>query len=114
QKTYTGDLTYYNLGLGACGETSSNADMAVAVAHSLFDAAALEGSTNPNENPLCGRTIRVSRDYAEIGAGVISVLVKVVDRCVGCEPTDLDLSPAVYDLFAPEEKGRVPGQWEWA
>ena len=34
---YTGDLTWYDVGLGACGITSSPSDKIVAIAESLFD-----------------------------------------------------------------------------
>ncbi|KAK3386719.1 RlpA-like double-psi beta-barrel-protein domain-containing protein-containing protein [Podospora didyma] len=112
-KVYTGDLTYYGPALGACGWTSSENDTICAVAHSLFDASALPGQTNPNLNPLCGKRIRVTRDYTEASKGVMTVDVMVVDRCVGCQPTDLDLSPVVFNNLAPETKGRVQGSWHW-
>ncbi|KAK0705881.1 RlpA-like double-psi beta-barrel-protein domain-containing protein-containing protein, partial [Lasiosphaeria miniovina] len=110
---YTGDITYYGTGLGACGITSSDSDMITAVAHSVFDAAMPAGVTNPNANPLCGKRIRVTRDYSEAGKGLLSVDVVVVDRCVGCQPTDLDLAPAVFLRLAPESKGRVLASWHW-
>ncbi len=109
--TFTGDLTYYSPGLGACGWTSTGDDMICAVSHTVFDAAATSG--NPNANPLCGKRVRIVRDYFEIGAGNRSVDATVVDRCVGCGPRDLDLAPAVYDQLAPEVKGRVTGSWAW-
>ena len=108
----TGELTYYTPAQGACGWTNDESDMVVAVAHKLFDSAG-EGGSNPNTNPLCGRMIRVQRDFVETGAGNRSVDVKVVDRCTGCEPTDLDLSPAAFKKLALESQGRVQGQWAW-
>lgn len=112
-KIYTGDITYYGTGLGACGITSSDSDMITAVAHSVFDATMPAGVTNPNANPLCGKRIRVTRDYSEAGKGLVTVDVVVVDRCVGCQPTDLDLAPAVFLRLAPESKGRVLASWHW-
>lgn len=107
-----GDLTYYTPALGACGTSNDESDMVVAIAHKLFDAAGEDGG-NPNNNPLCGRKIRVERDFVETGAGRRSVDVKVVDRCTGCEPTDLDLSPEAFKKLALESQGRVEGQWAW-
>lgn len=78
--------------------------MIVAVSHILFDAAA--NSSDPNSNPLCGRMIRVQRDGK-------SVDVEVVDRCVGCESEDLDLSPGAFEKLADEALGRVEGTWAW-
>lgn len=108
----TGDLTYYTPAQGACGFTNDENDMVVAIAHKLFDAAG-NGDANPNNNPLCGRKIRVERDFVETNAGRRSVDVTVVDRCTGCEPTDLDLSPAVFKKLALESEGRVQGSWAW-
>lgn len=108
---YTGDLTYYTPGLGACGWTSSASDAVVAVSHTVFDAAG-DGSSDPNANPLCGKKIRVERNQGD-GRGNRSVDVVVVDRCVGCQPTDLDLSPSAFEVLADEALGRVVGSWAW-
>ncbi|KAK1976198.1 RlpA-like double-psi beta-barrel-protein domain-containing protein-containing protein [Colletotrichum cereale] len=104
-EVHTGDLTYYAVGLGACGQTNGDGDMIVSVSHYLWDD--VQSGGNPNNNPLCGKKIRVRRD----GEG--SVDVTVVDRCTGCEPTDLDLSPAVFDRLADKGEGRVKGTWSW-
>ncbi|KAJ9635905.1 hypothetical protein H2199_008259 [Coniosporium tulheliwenetii] len=56
---HTGDLTYYDTGLGACGLTSSASDDVVSISHFVFDAVQVGG--DPNSNPLCGRRIRARR-----------------------------------------------------
>ncbi|KAB5528062.1 RlpA-like double-psi beta-barrel-protein domain-containing protein-containing protein [Coniochaeta sp. 2T2.1] len=109
---YNGELTYYAPGLGACGWTSSAEDAIVAVSHLVFDAAAEKGNGNPNENPLCGKRIRVTRDQGN-GKGNRSVDVAVVDRCTGCRAMDLDLSPRMFGELAGLEEGRVAGTWGW-
>ncbi|KAH8434026.1 RlpA-like double-psi beta-barrel domain-containing protein [Aspergillus melleus] len=101
---YKGDLTYYDPALGSCGITSSSSDMICAVSHKLFDAAST--GSNPNANPLCGLKLRVKR-------GESSVDVMVVDRCVGCEATDLDVSSAVFKRLADMDLGRVLIEWAW-
>lgn len=78
--------------------------MICAVSHVLFDAAA--SGSNPNENPLCGLKIRLRRDDK-------SVDVKVVDRCTGCETTDLDVTEAVFGKVANLDQGRVSVDWAW-
>ncbi|OTB12001.1 hypothetical protein K445DRAFT_378882 [Daldinia sp. EC12] len=108
---FTGDLTYYEPSLGACGVQSNSGENIVSVSHTIFDAAS-QGS-DPNANPLCGMKIRVTRDFVEAGVGNRSVDVTVVDRCVGCAATDLDLSPAVFEQLAPLGMGRVVGSWAW-
>ena len=69
---YTGDLTYYGTGLGACGITSSDNDDIVSISHFVFDA--VSKSTDPNANPLCRHKIRAVREGR-------SVDLMVVDRC---------------------------------
>lgn len=109
-EVHTGDLTYYGVGLGACGITSQASQNVVAVSHTLFDAA--QTGSNSNNNPLCGQKIRAKRYYAEVGAER-SVDLTVVDRCVGCQPTDLDMSTGAFDQLAPEASGRVDVTWAW-
>lgn len=107
---FTGDLTYYSPGpgYGACGYQNTSTEAICAVSHFLWDAE-LKGS-NPNANPLCGRRIRITRFDESVGANR-SVDVEVVDRCVGCQPTDLDLSLEMFTSLADESLGRVLGSW---
>jgi hypothetical protein len=106
---FTGDLTYYAPGLGACGVTSTSSQNIVAVAHSLFDA--VQTGSDPNANPLCGRRIRAQR--VKEGVGERSVDLTVVDRCTGCKPTDIDVSLTVFERLADEALGRVDVEWNW-
>ena len=75
-QTYTGDLTFYSPGLGACGITSDDNEAVVSISHFTFDAAST--SADPNVNPLCGKKIRARTDY---GGTVASADLTVVDRC---------------------------------
>lgn len=102
---YSGDLTYYDPGLGACGETSDSSDYIVSVSHYIFDAVSV--GSNPNANPLCNKKIR-----AKIGDK--SADLTVVDRCVGCQPDDLDVTRTVFtDLTGDLDLGRVTVSWSW-
>ncbi|KAI0139237.1 RlpA-like double-psi beta-barrel-protein domain-containing protein-containing protein [Pestalotiopsis sp. NC0098] len=107
--TFTGDLTYYAPGLGACGETSTSSDDIVSVSHIIFDAAST--GSNPNANPLCGKKIRIER--ANGSGGNSSVDVTVVDRCTGCAAADLDTTLSVFTQLAEEAEGRVQMSWAW-
>ncbi len=78
--------------------------MVCAVSHTLFDAAST--GSNPNENPLCGMKLRLRRNGK-------SEDVKVVDRCVGCKVTDLDVTEAVFEEVAELAQGRVKVEWAW-
>lgn len=62
---------------------------------------------NPNNNPLCGRSIRVNHEGK-------SVTVQVVDRCAACGTHDLDLSPVAFKVFNPLDVGRFQASWDWA
>lgn len=82
--SYTGDFTWYDPGLGACGITSTSDQAIVAISHVLFDPSTPNG--NPNNNPLCGRTLDL------VGKDGTTYTATVVDRCVGCAESDLDLT----------------------
>ncbi|OBA22132.1 barwin-like endoglucanase, partial [Metschnikowia bicuspidata var. bicuspidata NRRL YB-4993] len=101
---YSGDGTYYDTGLGACGETNTNDDYIVALSHVLFDQ--YTPGTNPNDNTLCGREIIASYEGK-------SVKVTAVDRCEGCLEYDLDFSPAAFKQLADPDLGRIKITWEW-
>ncbi|KAF2211153.1 hypothetical protein CERZMDRAFT_9367, partial [Cercospora zeae-maydis SCOH1-5] len=111
---HTGELTYYAPGLGACGFTNADGDKIVAVSHLLFDAAGSTSSNggNSNSNPLCGKMLRAKRYNTAVGAER-SVDLKVVDRCTGCAPTDLDITEKVFAYMADVDQGRVDVTWAW-
>ena len=108
---WKGDITYYEPGMGACGMVSKSSEMIVAVSHKLWDS--IQQGGNPNTNTLCGKKIRVRRDFVEENKGERSVDLTVVDRCTGCEPTDLDMSPMAFKKLAREVDGRVLATWTW-
>ncbi|KAF2013047.1 hypothetical protein BU24DRAFT_425610 [Aaosphaeria arxii CBS 175.79] len=109
-ETYTGDLTFYDPGLGACGIDSTSSDHIVAISHFTFDAA--QKGSDPNQNPLCRRKIRARRVNEDTGK-TVSIDLTVVDRCTGCQPTDIDVSPAVFNQLSNPDLGRVPVTWAW-
>lgn len=92
-----GDVTYYNVGLGACGHTNHDSEMVAAVGHHLYD------SKHP-----CGKHINVHYKGKTVN-------VKVVDRCGGCNDQSLDLSPTAFKkLVGSLGPGRVKADWEFA
>ncbi|KAI9662197.1 MAG: hypothetical protein M1829_006179 [Trizodia sp. TS-e1964] len=132
-KSFVGQLTYYGTGLGSCGVTSSDSDPICAVSRLIFDA--VSKGTNPNANPLCGLKIRAKRFNEKAGAER-SIDLTVVDRCeyfsfpyltglpkvlssksilagVGCQATDLDLTPWAFEQLADKDLGRVDVTWAW-
>ncbi|KAK5163260.1 uncharacterized protein LTR77_010846 [Saxophila tyrrhenica] len=111
---FVGDLTYYEAGLGACGEVSDQDDNIVSISHYVFDAAGSSTDTggNSNANPLCGKMIRAAR-YDEQYGERRSVDLKVVDRCTGCEPDDIDTTLGAFEKLAEQDLGRVDVTWAW-
>ncbi|RHZ76623.1 hypothetical protein Glove_195g12 [Diversispora epigaea] len=104
EQVYYGDITFYNLGLGACGTVNFDSELACAIPGAQFDPFTPNG--NPNNNAKCGTFVKVTR-------GNKSVVVKVVDRCAGCKYGDIDLSPAAFNLLADPAEGRVQGCWQY-
>jgi hypothetical protein len=100
--TYTGDMTYYETGLGACGWTNLDSDMVIALAHGMM-------GTQSNGNPYCGRMVSITY-------GGKTITAKVVDKCMGCAEDDIDLSHAAFAALVPQygtpqDPGRVVCQW---
>lgn len=97
--SYSGDLTWYQTGMGACGCTSGQSDAIVAVSESLFDQFTIAG--NPNLNPLCGKQVSIT------GANGQPYTATIVDRCTGCKVEDLDLSEGFFNTVTNNGDGRV-------
>ncbi|KAI9477793.1 MAG: RlpA-like double-psi beta-barrel-protein domain-containing protein-containing protein [Benjaminiella poitrasii] len=99
--SYSGDGTYYDVGLGSCGWTNSDSEMIVALNH-----VQMENGANSNNNPNCGKKIAVSGPKG-------TVTVKIVDTCPGCDSGSVDLSPAAFEKIADLSQGRVPVTWDF-
>lgn len=97
----TGDLTYYTVGLGACGEDDTGKDETeniVALSHLLM-------GTQSNGNPYCGKTITISYGGKE-------VVATVKDKCMGCALNNIDVSTITFtSLLGSTEVGRQAVDW---
>jgi len=100
-KSYTGEMTYFTPGMGACGISSGEGDSMVAVSMQLFDQYTPNG--NPNKNPLCGKTVTIQ------GKDGKSHEATIWDRCVGCAEADLDMPEAFFDTVTGHADGRAYG-----
>ncbi|KAF9467022.1 plant expansin [Collybia nuda] len=106
-QAFTGDGTFYQPGLGACGNFNTANEFVVAMAHATYDS--YPGATpNPNLNPICQRSIRATYQGK-------TVILRVVDRCAGCAgASDIDMSPAAFSVLAPLSAGRLQGvEWDY-
>nr|OQO19243.1 hypothetical protein B0A51_15178 [Rachicladosporium sp. CCFEE 5018] len=91
--SYSGDLTYFAVGMGACGHVSSESDKMVAISHTIFDS---YSTGNPNTNPLCGKSVTIT------GKDGSPYTAQIWDRCVGCVSADLDLPEAFFDIVTKD------------
>ncbi|KAL5535642.1 hypothetical protein ACEPAF_3736 [Sanghuangporus sanghuang] len=105
--TQTGQGTYYDIGLGACGITNSGDDRIAAVSHLLFDQFPGYDGVNPNSNPICSKSVTATYQGK-------STTVSITDRCEGCALTDLDFSPSAFEDIADFSVGRLTDiTWVW-
>jgi len=109
-KSFTGEITYFTPGMGACGETSGEGDKMVAISQSLFDQYTPNG--NPNKNPLCGKTLTIK------GADGADHTATIWDRCVGCAMDDLDMPQEFFNEVTTPSGSSTPADgraygYEW-
>lgn len=97
-----GDLTYYDLGLTACGQVYTNKDMVAAIAFGHFT------TPNPNLDPMCGKKVKI----VDPGTSK-SIIVTVRDKCEGCKMNDIDVSPSAFEKFKPKTVGRFKVSWDF-
>jgi hypothetical protein len=98
----TGDLTFYDvgMGIGSCGmPQASPSDMVVALNTANMDSGY---SGNPNDNPLCGKSITITYN----GVSATGILY---DSCPTCNEGDVDLSTGFFDHFGTQAQGRLIG-----
>ncbi|TGJ82250.1 hypothetical protein E0Z10_g6528 [Xylaria hypoxylon] len=109
---YSGDITYYTLGLGACGYDDAGVDTTkniVALSHldwySRGSGTSL-GIDMPN-HPWCDQTITIS-------ANGKSTTALVHDICPGCVSGSIDVSEAVFmELYGSLGAGRETASWSF-
>ncbi|KAG4427411.1 hypothetical protein IFR05_017106 [Cadophora sp. M221] len=94
----SGDITYYEAGLGACGETTDGSvEKVIALPVGLMGA-------QSNGNPYCGKTVTIKK-------GSKTTTATVVDKCMGCEGNSIDLSNAAFLELAELSIGRTTAEW---
>ncbi|PPQ73800.1 hypothetical protein CVT26_011525 [Gymnopilus dilepis] len=91
----SGRATFYNVQASttACGGNFLNTDAVAAVSAAEF-----------GSGGLCGKSILIT------GQGK-TVAAKVEDSCPGCGPFDLNLSPGLFEDFAPLSDGAIQVSW---
>ncbi|KAG8699348.1 hypothetical protein FRC11_013762, partial [Ceratobasidium sp. 423] len=100
RQAYTGDATYFNAGLGACGGTNGNSEHVVAlnVPTNICTLQQWNGGAN------CWRGITIQAYGKQVNAAI-------VDQCPGCGYGSLDLTPSLFEVFTDLSVGRFGITW---
>ncbi|CAK7238802.1 MAG: hypothetical protein STHCBS139747_000221 [Sporothrix thermara] len=99
--TFTGDMTYYTVGLGACGNDQTGDDMTENIVAISVD----QMGSQSNGNPMCGQTITIS-------ANGKTTTATVQDKCMGCASGAIDVSEKVFlAIFGDLGVGRSEVTW---
>jgi hypothetical protein len=89
-------FTFYDVGLGACGQYNSPGDFIVAMNVAQY------GDGYPG--PLCFKSIT-------IWYGGKTAQATIMDKCMGCPYGGLDFSEGLFSYFASESIGVLYGSW---
>ncbi|UNI20822.1 hypothetical protein JDV02_006874 [Purpureocillium takamizusanense] len=100
--SYSGDITYYAVGLGSCGFNDAGLDMVdniVAVSDKLYDDLG---------NGICGKKLSIT-------ANGKTIIGTVRDKCPSCAKGSLDVSEGAFvKLFGSTGVGRSKVTWSFA
>ncbi|KAL5519671.1 hypothetical protein ACEPAH_1354 [Sanghuangporus vaninii] len=88
-------ITFYNAGLGACGETNNDSEDILALTTEQWDNGA-----------HCNQVITITANGKTKDA-------VVKDRCMGCPYKGLDLTPTLFSFFADQGLGHIQGEWSF-
>ncbi|KAF8136397.1 RlpA-like double-psi beta-barrel-protein domain-containing protein-containing protein [Boletus edulis] len=88
-------FTYYDVGLGACGNTNQPSDFVVALDIAQF-----------NGGQFCFQMITIT-------IGPLTTQAQIVDECPGCPPNGLDFSSGLFQFFGPLGNGVLTGTWNF-
>ena len=105
-----GEITYYQVGLGACGYDDTGDDQTkniVAMPEGMWDATSslTNSGINQPEHPWCDKTITVH-------ANGKSIECVIRDRCPGCAAGSIDVTEhAFLALFGSLDAGREQVEW---
>ncbi|KAJ3715512.1 riboflavin aldehyde-forming enzyme [Lentinula raphanica] len=95
--THTGRGTWFEPGLGNCGNWNTANDPIIAIPESLYDQ---NGGSN------CGQWIHITDENTGK-----TVYGRTEDSCPGCGSGDLDMSPDVFNQFAKPDVGVLSISW---
>ncbi|EEB91802.1 hypothetical protein MPER_09782 [Moniliophthora perniciosa FA553] len=83
KRGYCGKATYFDVGMGNCGDTNTNTDMIVALATNTY-----------NNGAHCNQWVKITDIIKNI-----TQFATVKDSCPNCLDNDLDMSPSLFQAF---------------
>lgn len=99
----SGQITYYTVGMGACGWNDTGKDHSENIVAISKD----KMGTQSNGNPMCGKKITIHANGKTTKA-------TVRDKCMGCAPNNIDVSEKVFkELYGSLDGGRMPVSWSF-
>ena len=93
--SFSGEGTFFTVGLGSCGETSKDSDLVVALS-----------SSKMSSGKYCGKKIKAKGTKGEVTA-------TVVDTCPSCAEDDIDFSIGAFKSIGSMATGRIKISWEF-
>ncbi|GAA4547971.1 RlpA-like double-psi beta-barrel domain-containing protein [Amycolatopsis samaneae] len=101
REAVNGRATYYtDAGFGACGtRINASTELLVAAPAGLFT------SPNPNNDPLCRKSIRVRYNGR-------TITVPIKDKCPSCDNSKIDLSLPAFRQLADPNVGIISVSWD--
>ncbi|KAH6912887.1 RlpA-like double-psi beta-barrel-protein domain-containing protein-containing protein [Coprinopsis sp. MPI-PUGE-AT-0042] len=97
--TRVGRGTWFNVGLGNCGKWSNDWEPVVAMSKQFYDR---NGGSN------CGQWVEI----VDTASGK-KAWGQLWDSCQSCQEQDIDLSPSLFQQFAPLSKGVITVSWHF-
>ncbi|KAB5590736.1 hypothetical protein CTheo_5827 [Ceratobasidium theobromae] len=101
KRAYTGQATYYAVGLGACGQYSQPSDFIVALNSAQY------GGGYPG--PHCFQSVRICKTGTDNCQNAV-----IMDECPTCAYGSLDMSEGLFKAFSSLDAGVFPISWTFA
>ncbi|KAI0081549.1 hypothetical protein K474DRAFT_1656335 [Panus rudis PR-1116 ss-1] len=95
--TRTGRGTWFNVGLGACGNTDHDSQPVVAISSSIY-----------GNGGNCNQWLKITNK-----ANGKTAYGRVRDACPGCGANDIDMSPSLFQKLGSLDTGVLNVQWEY-
>ncbi|KAG8708572.1 hypothetical protein FRC09_001154 [Ceratobasidium sp. 395] len=98
-QTFSGQATYYAVGMGACEQRNTPEDKIVSLNAPQFG--------NDYPGPHCFKTVKICSGDDQCH------FAKIVDKCEGCAYGSLDMSESLFKQFYPTDKGVFRITWNF-